>query len=468
MHGKGMAIMSVRCQGSKLVFATLAIAVAVQCARGDDWPQWLGPERDGIWRENGILAKFPAGGPKIRWRTPIGAGYSGPAVAHGKVFITDRILDARAQNPASPFKRNPVSGSERVLCLDAESGKVIWTYEYPCLYRVSYAAGPRTTPSVSEGKVYTIGTMGNLLCLDANTGKVIWSKEFVKDLGATVPMWGFSASPLVDGNKLICLAGGEGSLVVAFDKATGDEIWRALSAKDSGYCPPVILEFGGKRQLIIWNPDSVNGLDPETGKLYWSQKAKIKAGMSIAMPRQTGDRLLVSSFYNGSLMLQVPTSGSDISVIWRGKSSREMPNQTDGLHSVMATPLIMGDCIYGVCSYGELRCLRADTGERVWQTRVPTTGGPEERWATAFLIQQADRFLLFNEKGDLIIAKLSPEGYQEIDRAHILDPTNMMVAGERSGKAVVWSHPAFARHSMFARNDREIVCVDLSSSADGR
>jgi outer membrane protein assembly factor BamB len=401
----------------------------------------------------------------VRWRAAVGAGYSGPAVAGGKVYLTDRILDPGASNPASPFKTDAVAGRERVLCLDQKTGKLLWSHDYPCPYRVSYAAGPRTTPIVRDGKVYSLGTMGDLFCLDANSGAVIWSKNFAKDLHAAVPFWGFAAHPLIDGDKIICLVGAPGALVVAFQKDTGNEIWRALTAREPGYCPPVIYQFAGKRQLIIWHPEAVNALDPENGRLYWSHPFKVKAGMTIAMPRQLGDRLLVSCFYNGSVLLKIDESGNHAVVVWRGKSSRELPKQTDGLHSVMATPFIKDGYIYGVCSYGELRCLKADSGERIWQTNEVTTGGPEQRWANAFIVAQGDRYFLFNELGDLIIARLNPVGCQVLARAHIIDPTNLMVASERDSGAVVWSHPAYADRAIYARNDKELVCVDLEEAS---
>jgi outer membrane protein assembly factor BamB len=188
--------------------------------------------------------------------------------------------------------------------------------------------------------------------------------------------------------------------------------------------------------------------------------------MSIPTPRFDHGRLLVSAFYNGALMLALDPDAPTAKVLWRVGGRGEMPNQTAGLHAVMATPFIKGDYIYGVCSYGELRCLKADTGERVWMTRQPTTGGPEVRWANAFLVAQGERFFLFNEIGDLIIAKLTPKRYEEISRAHILDPTNGMAAWG-GPRLVLWSHPAFANRCMYARNDREIVCVSLAAD-DGR
>jgi outer membrane protein assembly factor BamB len=150
-------------------------------ARADDWPQWLGPQRDGIWRETGIVERFPAGGPPERWRVPIAAGYSGPAVATGKVYVMDRRLPDGAQPARNAFDRTQIPGSERVLCFNEADGKLLWQHEYDCPYEMSYSAGPRATPLVSGNKVYTMGAEGNLLCLDTNDGRVVWSHDFRKE-----------------------------------------------------------------------------------------------------------------------------------------------------------------------------------------------------------------------------------------------------------------------------------------------
>lgn len=441
----------------------LVLATVSNCALADDWPQWLGPQRDGLWRETDIVKSFPAGGPPVRWRTPIGAGYTGPAVAGGRVFVTDRVLAKDAKNPTNPFNRGVIPGSERVLCLDEATGKVLWQHEYECPYDVSYPAGPRATPVVSGGKVWTLGTEGHLFCLDAKDGKVIWSREFKKDFNAKTPLWGFSANPLLDGNRLICLVGGEGSVAVAFDKDTGKELWRALTAKEPGYCPPMIFQAGGKRQLIVWHPESLNSLDPETGKVYWSEPFAVRSGLTVPTPRVLGDKLFITSFYNGPMMLKLAADKPAAEVVWRGTSNNE--RNTDKLHAIMCTPWLEDGHIYGVCSYGQLRCLKADTGDRLWETFKATgatgeNGGRNDRWAHAFLIKHADRFFIANEKGDLIIAKLSPQGYEEISRAHLLEPT-----GNAGARPVVWSHPAFANKRAYMRNDKELICVDLAEGA---
>jgi outer membrane protein assembly factor BamB len=417
-------------------------------ARGDDWPQWLGPKRDGVWREDGILKKFPSEGPKARWRTEIGGGYAGPAVAGGKVYLTDRIVGPKTSGAKIP-------GSERVLCLNEQDGKVLWKHEYDCPYDMAYPAGPRATPLIEGDRVYTLGAEGHLFCFQKDSGKIFWSRDFKKDFGASTPVWGFAGHPLIEGNKLICLVGGQGSVAVAFDKLTGKEIWRALTAKEPGYSPPTMIEAGGRRQVIIWHPESINSLDPETGKVFWSVPMEVRSGLSIPTPRQHGDLLFITSFYNGPIMLRLAKDKPAAAVVWRGKSSSE--RNTDGLHSIMSTPVFDGDYIYGVCSYGQLRCLKAATGERVWETFEATTGGKEVRWANAFLVKNGDRYFLPNEKGDLIIARLTPKGYEEISRVHLLEPTNTA-----AGRDVVWSHPAFANRSVYARNDKELICVSLA------
>lgn len=440
------------------------IFVLFGSVRGDDWPQWLGPQRDGVWRESGIVAKFGPDGPKVRWRTPVGAGYSGPVVAQGKVIVTDRILAEGSNNPDNAFARSKAKGLERVLCLNEADGKLLWKREYPCAYDIAYAAGPRCTPVIDGDLVFTQGAMGNLLCLKLADGSVVWQHDLLKEYAFPPPIWGCAGHPLVDGDQLICLVGGKGSVLVAFDKRTGKEAWKNLSASEPGYAPPMIYEIGGVRQLVLWHPESVNGLEPATGKVYWSvpfggRKGRgLKAGLSIPTPRLEGDRLFLTAFYEGSLMLK--TAGTKKpEVLWKSDGRSEKPEDTEALHCIISTPVFEGKHVYGVCSYGELRCIEADSGKRVWSTHA-ATGGKSLRWGNAFLVKQGDRYVLFNEQGDLILARLSPKGYEEISRANILTPTNTMAPPP--GRRVIWMHPAFANRSVYARNDREIVCVSLA------
>jgi outer membrane protein assembly factor BamB len=438
-----------------LIAMSLCGAASLQAA---DWPQWLGPERDSVWREDGIVASFPPGGPPVVWRTEIGAGYSGPSVAQGRVFVFDRQISTNAASPNDPMARGSIPGVERVTCLDAANGEPIWRFQYNCPYTMSFPAGPRATPLVSDGKVFTLGAEGNLSCLNVTNGAVLWSRDFKKDYTVSTPMWGFAGNPLLDGNRLICLAAGSNSTVVALDKDTGKELWRALSAREPGYCSPAIFSAGGVRQLIVWDPESVNSLDPQTGSVYWSAEssAPIRVGMTISTPRRMDDLLFLTCFYNGSWMLKLDAAKPAASTLWKSQRISEM--NTDALHSVLSTPFLENGCIYGVCSYGQLRCLNAANGERLWETLSATTDdGKPMRWANAFIVKNGGRFFLFNEKGDLIIARLTPKGYEELSRAHIIDPVN-----RDPGRLVVWSHPAFANRRVYARNDKEIICLDLA------
>lgn len=404
--------------------------------QADDWPQWGGPGRDCVWHEDGIVDAFPTSGllPRL-WSASVGEGYSGPAVADGRVYLTDRITDGDL---------------ERILCIDAADGTQLWKHEYVARYTVNYPAGPRTTPVIDQDRVYTIGAQGHMVCLNAVDGKVLWQKYFPDDFGTELPAWGMAASPLVDGQKLITLVGGSNNgLIICFDKITGAEIWRSLNDSEVGYCPPVIYEFGGRRQLIIWHPSAVSALDPETGSQLWEVPWNIKAGLCIPMPRKLDDRLFLTSFYEGPMMLQVGSESAE--VLWKGHGKNEQ--ETDKLHSIMPTPVVTSKNIFGICSYGQLRCLNTDTGERVWESLAATGRG---RWWNAFIIPQGDRYFLHNEQGDLIIAGLSEAGYQEVSRAKLIEPTRPVLR-----RMTIWSHPAFAMKSVFARNDKELVRVSL-------
>lgn len=425
-------------------------------AHGDDWPQWMGPKRDSVWRESGLVDRFPASGPKTLWRVPVDGGFSGPAVAGGKVFLFDFVSNGDRWNPGAG-KRDKLEGTERVQCFNAADGRRLWTHEYNCHYDVSYATGPRCTPTVAGGKVYALGTMGTLNCLDADSGRPIWSRDLAKDFNVKVQFWGFCGHPLVDGQKLIVPVGGDGTGLVAFDKDTGKEIWRSLSCKDAGYSPPTLIDAGGKRQLLFWSPESINSVNPEDGKLYWSSPLVPEYGMSIMAPRQWRDYLFAGAIGYHASLLKLASDKPDAKLVWEGKKGM-------AVYPVNSTPFIEDGIIYGVDQPGPLRAVKVETGERLWESFKPVIGRdekPDYRGAgsgTAFLVKNGDRFVLFGETGDLIFAKLSPKGYDEICRAKILEPTL-----ETFGRKIVWSHPAFANKCVFARNDKELVCVSLAA-----
>jgi len=439
------------------------IGLATAAVFADDWPQWMGPQRDGVWRETGIVETFPAEGPPVRWRTEIGGGYAGPAVVGNRVYVTDKQLPKGTQDPDNPFARGRTPATERVLCLNDTDGTIVWKHEYECPYTVSYPAGPRTTPVVRGGRVFTLGSEGNLFCLAAESGELVWERNLKTDYQhEQSPVWGYSANPLLDGNRLICLVGGQGTAVVAFDAESGKEVWRALDSAGPhgpGYSSPVIVEAGGTRQLIVWHPTAINSLNPETGAVYWSHRFESNQGLSVATPRIVGDHLFISAFYNGSLLMKLDRTKPAAVPVWRRSGQNE--RLTDALHCLMSTPVLDGDKIYGVCSYGELRCLDLNTGDREWST-FEATSRQSARWGNAFLVRHEDRYVLFSEQGDLILARLRPEGYQELSRAHLLEPT-----GPAQRRDVVWTHPAFANRNAYVRNDREIVSVSLARPTTG-
>jgi outer membrane protein assembly factor BamB len=424
-----------------------------------DWPEWLGSNREGVWRESGLVTKFPDGGPKVLWRTPLGTGYSGPAVAEGRVYVMDRQLTPGVKPERKPSGRVATAGTERVVCLDATTGKEIWKHEYDCPYSLSYPSGPRNTPLIRDGRVYVLGAMGHFMCLNAADGSVRWQKNLAEQYKTEPPVWGFTAHPLLDGNLLYTLVGGDGSAVVAFNKDTGDEVWKGLDSEEVGYSPPIMVEAGGQRQLIIWLSETINGLDPATGKKLWSYDypedgAPQRPAVSIVTPRQLGDTLFVSTVYHGPLMLKFAAGKTTPEVLYRDKS--KSPRKLEGLHCLMASPVLHDGHIYGSCANGEIKCCEAATGKQLWDTFAPV-GGKKTDCGTVFIVPHEDRYVMFNDSGELILANMSPKGYTEIDRAKIIEPIEAA-----RGRLVVWSHPAFANKCVFVRNDKEIVCVSLA------
>ncbi len=422
-------------------------------AWAEDWPEWRGVGRQGVWRETGIVQQFPAGGLRVKWRQPVRAGYSGPAVANGRVFVMDHERGAGTVV------------TERVLALDEGTGRTLWSVQWTADYRgLDYHNGPRATPAVDGDRVYVLGAMGALRCLRVSDGSEVWAKEFVRDYGTVVPGWGMSSAPVVDGGRLIAVVGGAGNAkVVAFDKRTGKEVWRALSSENSepGYSQPVLIE-GAQRQVIVWHATAIDALDPATGRVLWSHPFRIRMNTPIATPAWSAPHLLVSGFFDGARMLEV-SGGKAARLLWASDSQSEV--NSDKLHALMSQPLIDGDYIYGVCAFGQLRCLRRSTGERMWETQAATV--ERARNVSAWLVRNGERVFLYNDRGELIVARLRPEGYQEISRTKLLKPTSTPGA-RRELQAVNWSHPAFANRHVIARNDEEIVRFSLDAAEYGQ
>lgn len=409
----------------------LLSAVTVPAA---DWPQWRGPNRDYVWNETGILQTFPAEGLKMRWRVPVGPGWSSPVVARGRVYLTDmRLAKPRAW--------------ERIQCFKEATGQPLWNREYELPYPdwafiPEHGGGPASTPIVEDGKIYWLGRNGQVDCLEARNGKVIWQIQLRQRY--TITELSCRGSPLIDGNLLIVFTGGKpGACVVALDKRTGREVWKALNDSVSN-SSPLIITAGGQRQLIVWTDNAVNSLNPATGETYWREVMGTSNNDSIPTPVAQKNRLLISG-----LMYELDANRPAPKVLWpdtMAPSSRLLSNTS--------TPMWQGDHVYSAKSSGELVCLDAGTGKQVWGT----TNVTEAKFgASIHLTPNGNVTFLFTDEGNLIIAQLSPRGYREISRAHLLKPTSDLLK-----RKFAWVPPAYVNRCVYARNDEELVCASLA------
>ena len=416
-------------------------------ALAQDWPHWRGVERDGV------IAKpiTPADGePELAWTAEIAGGYSGPTVANGKVYVMDRVTEP-----------NQI---ERVHCFDQATGENVWTHQYDALYQgIGFPAGPRASVTIQDGKAYSIGSMGHAFCFDAKTGDVIWKIDFNEQYkivaSKRMPVWGISASPLIVGSNIVFHIGGsDGACMVAIDLESGKETWRALEDR-AQYCTPVLMEHNSMKSIVCWTGDSIAALEPETGDVQWRYEFKPrKMPIGIATPLIKDGYIFMTSFYDGSLMLKVNDDGKGVTKIWAAVGPNE--KKSEALQSIISTPIWLEDHIYGVDSYGELRCLEAKTGERVWESLEAV---PKARWSTIHFVRNgsdSDQVWMFNERGEILLAKLSPSGFEELSRHKILEPT---LGQLRQRKGVCWSHPAFAGQSIVVRNDKEMKSWKLGA-----
>ncbi|MSU58668.1 MAG: hypothetical protein EXS35_10910 [Pedosphaera sp.] len=413
--------------------AALAL-LSSRIVRAEDWPQWRGLNRDNVWNETGILQTFPAKGLKMRWRVPVGPGWSSPVVVQGRVYLTDMRL------------KQPKAW-ERILCFKESNGKRLWSHETELVYPdwafiPEHGGGPAATPIVEDGKVFWFGRSGQVDCRDARSGKVIW--EIHLDRKYEIGVLGCRGSSLIGGNLLILFAGGKpGACVLALDKQTGQEVWKALDDVLSNSSPLVIVA-GGKRQLIVWTANAVSSLNPATGETFWREAMVTSGNDSISTPVVQQNRLLISG-----LMLELDASRPAAKVLW--PETLAAPKR---ILSNTSTPLLQGDYVYSAKSSGELVCLEAGTGKPVWGT-TNVTGlifG-----ASIHLTPNGEVTLLFTDEGNLILARLAPGGYRELSRVHLLKPTSVLGA-----RKLAWVPPVFANHCVFARNDEELICASLA------
>ncbi len=416
-------------------------------SRADDWPEFQGEGRQNRWNEDGTISDFKNGPPKRLWTTPVAAGYAGPTVARGRVYVLDYMSG---------------NSEERIVCVDANSGQEIWQHRYKTQYSdIDYGYGPRASVTIKDDLTYSLGMMGHLLCLDANNGRVIWERNLGSEIQIDMPIWGLTSSPLVEGEAVIILpsAGSEGACVMAFHHKTGKELWRAFGDK-AGYVSPITIEQAGRKVLIAWTGQRIAGMDPASGKVYWEIPTKPnKMPINVPTPavNLAGDRMFLSVFYDGSKLIELSKSEPSAKLLWARQGINE--RNTDALHCMISPPFIKGDHIFGVDSYGQFRCLEMNKGDRIWENLNATFPG---RWSTVFSVQQREKTWMVNEDGELLIAEITPQGYREIDRIKIIEPTTPLL--QRSSGTVLWTPPAFAMKSVFVKNDKELIRVDLSDS----
>ena len=401
-------------------------------AGGEDWPRWRGPRGDGTWNGAKLPARWPAEGLRRIWRQPVGGGYGGVTVAHGRVYVMDRQAEPKEV--------------ERQLCFDAATGELLWEQSYPVDYAaVDYGNGPRTTPAVFDQRVYMLGATGQLHCLDAGTGTSIWSSDLVRDHGASVPPWGFCASPFVFEDLLMVHAGSaRDGCLIAFDRATGATVWSSL-ADPAGYATPIVVDSGGKQQLVAWTPTHVRGVDARSGQLLWSVPIEVEGGMgSIAMPIFAEGLVLITSYYDGTMAIRLGDDPAAASVSWRERRN---------LRGHMAQPLYRDGHGYVLDKRHGLTGFEMATGKKLWDAENRVTAKARNPHATMVWIGDGDRALILNSDGDLILARLNPSGYSELSRSNIIGET--------------WAHPAYAGTRVYARSDSELVCVSLTEAKRG-
>jgi outer membrane protein assembly factor BamB len=415
----------------------LSLLTAPTGTLGNDWPQWRGPNRDGVWNESGVLQSFPPEGPKVSWRTAVGRGWSSPVAAKGRVYVTDAEVI-------------PPLVKERVLCFDESTGKMLWNYFYAAAYPDwaldPNAGGPRATPIVRDGRLFTLGATGRFLCLNAKNGRVNWERDLAKDYQLE-PFSGITASPLIEGRLLILyICGKPSACVVALDKNSGKEVWRALDDTFT-YSSPIVISAGGKRQLIVWTQQAVTSLNPVTGKTWWREEINTPGDMAVSTPVSLDERLFV-----GGLMFRLDQHRPGAVVLWP-----EAGPVTKRVLSNTSTALLRDGQVYSAKTSGELVCLDAGTGKQLWETSTVTS---LKNGSCIHLSPNGDSVLLFTDQGNLIRAVLSAAGYHEISRAHVIEPNYPF-----NGRNVVWPPPAYANRHAFIRNDRELVCVSLGANA---
>lgn len=400
--------------------------LATSFAAAGDWPQWLGPNRDGISAE--IVQPWTAS-PRVLWRQPVGEGNSSPVVAEGRVFIHEKTKD---------------KDEETVRAFDAASGKERWKSAYPRnAFRSLFGNGPRATPAVVGPHVFTFGITGLLTCFDAATGRQIWQVDTLKEFHAANLFFGMACSPLVTDGRVLVNVGGKDASIVAFHADTGACAWKALDDRAS-YSSPILLSEDGIRQAVFFTQQGLVSLNPDSGSLYWKFPLVDQLLESSTTPVRAGEVLLAGAITIGSvgLRLKVQDSRPGVEELWKNEA----------LTTYFATPIPVGrEHVYmvvgtkppAVFSQATLHCVETRTGKSLWQRK-----GVGKYHAT--LLRTGDaKLLLLEEAGQLVLVDPDPKGYRELARSKICGET--------------WAHPALAHGRLYVRDDKELICLELPS-----
>ena len=392
--------------------------------RAEDWPQLLGPRRDGTYHGGDLAASWPEDGPRIVWQKDVGSGFSNPVVANGRVILFHRVGD-----------------EELVEALDPETGKPIWTFRYATTYRDGFGfdPGPRASPVVAGSQIYTFSPQGILHCIRFNDGKKVWRRNTHQEFGADKGFFGAASTPVVEGTRLLLNVGGRnGAGIVAFDKDTGRTLWRA-SDDEASYSSPVVADIDGKRLAVFFTREGLQAVVPNNGEIRHSLRwrARSHASVNAAMPLVIGNRVFLSSSYRtGATLLDL--GGDRLEQLWFSD---------DALSNHYATSVHKDGYLYGFHGrqeYGQvLRSVELATGKVQWEQRGFRAG-------TVTLA--GDRLLILVENGELVVAEASPKGFHSLARAKVLDGT-------------VRAYPALAQGRLYARNVSRLVCVDLREPA---
>lgn len=387
--------------------------------RASDWPQWRGPNRDGISAESGWSVSWPKEGLKRDWKAEVGTGYSTVSVSKGRVFTTGNTAD-----------------KDTVYCLEAETGKEVWKYTYDCPAKDPNGYnGTRGTPTVDGELAYTISRQGQLFCLTATDGKVKWSADFRKDFGAKVPTWGYATSPLVDGELLIVEPGGPGAAVVALKKQTGEVVWKSGDAPAS-YSSPLAYELNGQRCVAVFSAVGAAGRLLSDGKPLWSFPWKTSYDINAATPIVEGSKVFVSSGYGVGCALY-DVSANPPHELWKNKNMRNHANSC----------VLWKGYLYGF-DESTLKCLDFASGEVKWS---------EGKYGKGSLMLADAKLLLYSEKGQLGLAPATPEGYKELAFMQALEVRADYPGGAQKQ---TWAAPVLANGKIYCRSQDDLVCLD--------